>query len=385
MNIALINIGTIVSGDIDNPLLDGDTIIVSEGKIAAIGDSSLLYKYSIDKTVDVKGATVTPGLVDSHVHPVLGDFTPRQNTLGFMESSLHGGVTTMISAGEAHTPGRPKDPAGAKALAILAHKAFANFRPGGLKVHGGALILEKGLTEKDFDELAAAGVWLVGEIGLGSVKTPEDAAPMVKWAKDRGMKVAMHTGGTSIPGSSTVTAEMVMEVNPTVVSHVNGGPTAVSVEEIDKLIDQTHLPLEIVQCGNPRIADYVVRKLADKGELHRIIIGNDSPSGSGIIPLGILRTVVQIASMSQIPAEKALAMATGNTARVFDLPTSMIAVGKEADLVVMDAPMGSVGTNALQAIECGDLPGISLVMIDGVIRATKSRNTPPATRQVEVM
>lgn len=382
---ALTNIGIIVSGDIHCPLLQGNTIIVSEGKIAAIGDASLLNQYRVDKTVDVQGATVIPGLMDSHVHPVLGDFTPRQNTLGYIESSLHGGVTTMISAGEPHTPGRPKDPVGTKALAILAHKAFKNVRPGGVKVHGGAVILEKGLTEKDFDELAAAGVWLVGEIGLGSVKTPEEAAPMVAWAKARGMKVHMHAGGTSIPGSSTVTADMVMKTNPTVVSHVNGGPTAMSLSEIDRLIDETDLPLEIVQCGNPKVADYVARKLADKGQLHRIIMGNDSPSGSGIIPLGILRTIVQISSVSGIPAEQAIAMATGNTARVFELPTSMVAVGREADLVVIDTPMGSVGTDALKAIEAGDIPGVAMVMVDGEIKALKSKHTPPASRQVQIV
>lgn len=381
---ALINIGKIISGDISQPILEGDTIIVSEGKITAIGGKELLDKYHVEKTVDVAGATVAPGLIDSHVHPVLGDFTPRQSTLNYMESSLHGGVTTMISAGEPHTPGRPKDPVGTKALAILVHKSFKNFRPGGVKVHGGAVILEKGLVEKDFDEMAEAGVWLVGEVGLGSVKSPEDAAPMVEWAKKRGMKVAMHTGGTSIPGSSTVTAEMVMKTNPTVVSHVNGGPTAVSQEEIDKLVDQTKLPLEIVQCGNIKIADYVVRKLDQKGELDRIIIGNDSPSGSGIIPLGILRTIVQIASLSGIPAEKAWAMASGNTAKVYGLETSLINVGKEADIVVIDAPLGSVGQDAIEAMEAGDIPGVAAVMIDGEVKVKVSRNTPPATRTTSI-
>lgn len=384
MATAIKNIGIIVSGDVQNPVLQGNTIIVSDGKIAGIGDESVLGDYEIDHTVNANGATVVPGLIDSHVHPVIGDFTPRQNTLGYLEGELHGGVTTVISAGECHTPGRPKDPSGVKALAILAHKSFENFRPGGLKIHGGALILEKGLEEKDFDDLVAEGVWLVGEIGLGSVKTPDIAAPMAKWAKDRGMKVAMHTGGTSIPGSSTVTADMVIAVDPTVVSHVNGGPTAISLGEVDKLIDNTQLTLEIVHCGNPKIMDYVARKVARKNQLDRIIIGNDSPSGTGIIPLGILRTIVSLSSVSGIPAAKGLAMASGNTARIYNLNTSMIAAGREADLVIIDAPMGSIGKNALEAIEAGDLPAVALVMIDGVTRVTKSRNTPPPTRNLEI-
>lgn len=381
---ALVNIGTIISGDINKPLLEGDTIIIQEGKIAAVGTSGLLKDYKIEQVIDVQGSAVMPGLIDSHVHPVLGDFTPRQKTLDYLDSSLHGGVTTMISAGEPHTPGRPRDPAGVKALAILAHKSFKNLRPSGMKVHAGALILEKGLCEDDFAELAREGVWLVGEIGLGSIKTPEEAAPMVSWAKKFGMKVAIHSGGISIPGSSAVTAEMIMKIQPTVVSHVNGGPTAPSLEDINRLIEETELPLEIVQCGNIKAADYTARKLKEKGQLHRIIIGNDSPSGSGIIPLGILRTIVMLASISGISPEHAVAMATGNTARVYGLNTSIIAEGREADLVVMDAPIGSAGINALEAIAAGDLPGISLVLIDGEIKVNPSRNTPPATRQVTI-
>lgn len=378
--IALTNIGKLLSGDIQHPILEANTIVIQEGKIAKVGNAEILKDFTVDKTVDVAGMTVTPGLIDSHVHPVLGDFTPRQKTQDYMDGSIHGGVTTFISAGEPHTPGRPKDPAGTKALAILTHKSFKNLRSSGLKVHGGAVILEKGLTEADFAEMAKEGVWLVGEIGLGSVKTPADAKPMVEWAKKYDMKIAMHTGGTSIPGSSTVTADDVIATQPTVVSHINGGPTAISPVEVEKLINTTDLTLEIVQCGNPKIGDLVVRKLAEKDALHRVILGNDSPSGTGIIPLGILRTISLIASMSDIPAEKAIAMATGNTARVFGLETGFIAEGKEADLVVMDAPLGSIGADALEAINAGDLPGVAMVIVDGVIKVTKSRNTPPSTR-----
>src|SRR5699024_423462 len=124
------------------------------------------------------------------------------------------------------------DPAGVKALAILAHKSFEKLRPKGIKVHGGALILEQGLEKQDFEEIVKEGVWLVGEVGLGSNKQVSEAAPMVGWAKEYGMKVAMHTGGVSVPGSSMVTAEMVMGVHPTLSSHTNGGPTAISVKEI---------------------------------------------------------------------------------------------------------------------------------------------------------
>jgi len=380
--IAITNIGILVSGNVNEPLLNSDTIIIEDGKIQAVGTTDLLTKYPDCKIIDAGKMTVMPGLIDSHVHPVIGDYTPRQKMTDFIDSSLHGGVTTMISAGECHTPGRPTDPAGVKALAIFASKSFAKLRPSGVKVHGGAIILEKGLMEVDFIEMAAAGVWLVGEVGLGSIKKPEDAAPMVNWAKKHGMKVMMHTGGTSIPGSSTVTAADVIAVQPDVVSHVNGGPTAISPAELDRLVNETDLPLEVVQCGNPKMADLVARKLSEKCQLHRIIIGNDAPSGTGVISLGILRTIAQLASMSGIPAAQAIAMATGNTARVYGLNTGVIAPGKEADLVILDKPMGSIGHDALSALEAGDLPGIAMVLIDGQIKVNKSRNTPPPAGKV---
>ncbi|MBP2666091.1 MAG: ena [Firmicutes bacterium] len=382
------NIGTIVSGLVEQPIIAGDVIVIKDGKIDAVGTMALvdsLKKDSVEfKTIDAGGMTVTPGLIDSHVHPVIGDYTPRQKMSDFIDSSIHGGVTSMISAGECHTPGRPTDPAGVKALAILAHKSFALLKPGGVKVHGGSVILEKGLTEADFAEMAAAGVTVVGEVGLGSIKKPEDAAPMVAWAKKHNMKVMMHTGGTSIPGSSTVSADDVIKTDPDVVSHINGGPTAVSLKEVDRLLDETQIALEIVQCGNPKVADYVARQATAKKQLNRLIFGNDAPSGTGVIPLGILRNICQIASMSEVPAAVAVAMATGNTARVYGLNTGVIAPGKEADIVIMDTPMGSVGKNALEAIEAGDIPGVALVLVDGVVKVNKSRNTPPAVGKVTI-
>lgn len=382
--IAIQNIGLLVTGDITAPISAATALLINDGKIVKMGGNEIVDPAACETVIDARGTTVAPGLIDSHVHPVLGDFSPRQSILNFIASSLHGGVTTMISAGEPHTPGRPKDPAGTKALAVLAHKSAQNSRPGGVKLHGGALILEKGLVEKDFEELAEQGVWLVGEIGLGSVKEPAEAHQMVLWARKNGMKVQMHTGGTSIPGSSTVTAQNVIDTDPDVVSHINGGPTAIPLEEVDKLIDTTNLTLEVVQCGNFRIMQYTANRLKETGRLDRLIMGNDAPSGTGVIPLGILRNIAFLASMTALSAAEAICAATGNTARVYGLGTGVVAEGKDADLIIMDTPLGSVGQNALEALEAGDLPGISMVLVDGKILATTSRNTPPAARKAAI-
>lgn len=378
-------IGTLVSGDINQPLLDADAILIEDGIIKKVGKSSEIEQDYLDQVINVQGMTVTPGLIDSHAHPALGDFTPRQKQLEWIESSLHGGITTIISAGEVHLPGRPKDAAGVKALAILAAKTFQSFRPGGVKVLGGGLILEPGLTEEDFREMASQGVTHVGEIGLGSVRDPEEAAPMVRWAKKYGMVVMMHVGGTSIPGSSTVRADQVIAIGPDVVCHLNGGPTAVPWPEAERIVRETSYAFEIVHCGNPKRALQILEVAKEVGSLGRILIGNDAPSGTGVIPLGILRVICFLASVGGIKAEQAIAMATGNTARVYRLKRGLVKEGYEADLVVMDAPLGSAAKDALGAIEEGDIPGIAAVLIDGEVKAWVSRNTPPPVRRCEVL
>ena len=375
------NIGQLVSGDIERPLLDADSVLIADGKFHTVGRG---LDGDADIVVDAKGSAVIPGLIDSHCHPVFGDFTPRQRTMDFIESGLNGGLTTMISAGEVHLPGRPKDIVGLKALAIVAAKAYANLRPAGVKVHGGAPILELGLVEEDFAEMARAGVKLVGEIGLGSVKTGKDAAPMVRWAKKHGMTVTIHTGGPSIAGSNPISAEVVLEADPHVVGHINGGTTSMSEREIDSLV-ATSMALEIVHCGNGKTALHTLARATDARALHRIIIGNDAPSGTGVVPLGILRVIAHLASLGGLAPEAAVCMATGNTARVYGLPVGQIAAGREADCCIVDAPVGSVGRTALEALRAGDLFGISMVLIDGQIRIGRSRNTPPAARAAEVV
>jgi len=375
------NIGQIVSGDIAKPLLDGDSIVTADGKIVAVGRG---LDDDADTVIDARGSTVVPGLIDSHCHPVFGDFTPRQRTIDFIDSGLNGGITTMISAGEVHLPGRPKDIVGLKALAIVAAKSYANARPSGVKMHAGAPILELGMVEDDFAEMARAGVKLVGEIGLGSVKTGKDAAPMVRWARKHGMTATIHTGGPSIAGSNAITAEVVLEADPDVVGHINGGTTSMSEREIDALV-ATQMALEIVHCGNGKAALHALRRAQEAKATHRIIVGLDAPSGTGVVPLGILRVLAHLVSLGGVAPEEAVCMATGNTARVYKLPVGVIAPGREADFCIVDAPIGSQGRTALEALQVGDLFGVSMIVIDGQVKIGRSRNTPPATRAAEVV
>lgn len=384
MDILIKNIGQIVSGDIKAPLLDGDTVLVKGGKITAVGHEPSLDTDGVKQVIDANGCTLMPGLIDSHVHVVIGDFTPRQNALGFIESCLHGGVTSMISAGEVHIPGRPKNAVGLKALAIIAAQSFANARPSGVKVMGGGLILDPEMTEQDFKALAEAGVKHLGEIGLGTVTDWALAGKMVGWAHKYGMKVMMHVGGASIPGSNVIGADAVLTAKPDVASHLNGGPTAAPIEDVERIITESNIALEVVQCGNMLALQNVARLIHRHDALDRMIIGTDMPSGTGVVPLGMLRTITAVTTFSDIRPEQAVAMATGNTAVVYELNRGFIAAGYEADLLLVDAPVGSVADSALEALAIGDLPGIAAVFIDGEMKAGVSRNTPPPRRKVTI-
>jgi enamidase len=144
------------------------------------------------------------------------------------------------------------------------------------------------------------------------------------------------------------------------------------------------MAIEIVHCGNGRAALVAVRRAAELGALDRVIIGNDAPSGTGVIPLGILRVIAHLASLGDVAPEVAIAMATGNTARVHGLEVGLLAPRRAADIALMDAPVGSSATTALGALGVGDLPGISMVLIDGAVMMGRSRNTPPAARAAEI-
>ena len=372
------NIGLILSGDLAQPILDADTIVAIDGRIDAIGRESELNTAQADRVVNANGTCVAPGLIDSHVHPVVGDWTPRQNQTGWIDSFLNGGVTTMISAGEVHLPGRPKDIVGLKAMAVTAQRAFSSFRPGGVKVHAGAPIIEKGMEEEDFRDLSEAGVTLLGEVGLGGVKSGEEAKQMVAWARKYGIQSTIHTGGPSIPGSGLIDADVVLDADADVIGHINGGHTALPTEQIRCLCESCERAVEIVHNGNEFAGLYAMRTTMELGQAERILLGTDSPAGSGVQPLGVLRLVAMLSSLGEVAPETVFCFATGNTARIRELDCGLIEVGRAADFVVMDRAQHSAGATLLDSVALGDLPGISMVIIDGLVRCGRSRNTPPA-------
>ena len=384
MRVAIVNIGTIVSGDWRDPLARGDTIVTRDGRIERVGTASAQEVEACDVVIDAGGATAIPGLIDSHVHITFGDYTPRQQTVGYLESYVHGGVTTAISASEVHVPGRPRDAEGVKALAVAAHKCFDGYRPGGMTVHAGSVILEPGLNGNDLGEIAKKGVWLA-KAGFGAFASAYEYAPLIAAARAHNMITTVHTGGSSIPGSGAITGDHLLALKPHVSFHVNGGPTAMPDADFPRLIHESDIALQVCTAGNLRTTLLCARLAWEAKAFDRLIIATDTPTGSGIMPLGMLYTIAHLSSLGGIAPETAIGAATGSNARVYRLESGFLSEGKLADIILIDAPDGGTQTDALSAIRHGDIAAIGAVISVGEPRFVgRSRNTPATTRKVRV-
>ncbi len=385
MSLAIINLGDSHCGDLNGSPLRGDAVVCADGKIAWIGGAGEVRAGEHETVVDAAGATLAPGLIDSHFHNAFGDYTPRQNAPGYFESYLHGGMTRAISASEIHVPGRPRDVAGVKALAITAERCFRDYHPAGVTLHAGSVILEPGLTAEDFAELRRHGVWLA-KAGFGSFPHPMDYVPVVHAARAAGLVVMCHTGGSTLPDTKEkIGANEIIAMHPNVAGHVNGGPTALSAEENARIVSEGgDIALQVVRAGNFRSALDIVKRAIDGNCLERILIASDSPSGSGLLSLGMLGLMAELASVGPLSGRQAIAAATGSVGAIYGLEAGRIEVGRPADLIVIDAPHGSSAKDAFSALELGDVPAVAVAITQGVARFVQSRNTPPPMRRVRV-
>lgn len=380
MKTAIVNIGTIVSGDWREPIVPGDTIILDGETIASVGTASAQDLKGCDLVVDANGVTACPGFIDSHVHIAFGDYSPRLTAVGFLKDYLFGGTTTSISACEVHVPGRPSDIDGVKALAVTAKKCWDNMRPGGMRVHAGNLILEPGLTDADFDELAAKGIWLA-KAGFGSVKSPFDYAPLFASAKRAGMITNVHTGGASLSLANSIMAEHLVAMQPDVAFHVNGGPIAMPDKDFAIVVNETKAALQICQAGNIRTALLTLKLAIENDCFDRFLIATDTPTGIGVMPEGMIKSIAEMACLSEHPAEWFIAAATGNVAKVYRLNSGFLKPGKDADLLLIDAPFGGSQPDALTSLKNGDVTAGVACFTAGIPRYIgRSRCTPPPAR-----
>jgi len=371
------NFDVLVTGDISQPLRDAEVIVSENGVITFIGSADGVDFSDAQVVIDAKNSTVLPGLIDNHTHPAMSEYSPRSGNHNWIWHSLQGGVTSMISAGEVHVPGLPTDRVGTIAMAIASQRSYMNLRPSGVKMEAGAPLLNDDFTKEDFKMMALQGIRHLGEVGIGPVKSAERAAEQVRLARQEGIVSITHTGGPSIAASQRMGAEEVLEIQPDIVGHINGGYTALAPSAIRCLCEGCLGALEIVHNGNELAAITTLNYARELGQLSRIVLGTDSPAGCGVPAMGLLRTIALLSSFGGVPPEVAICFATGNTAKVRKLNRGILAIGKESDILIACPPLGGTRATVLSSLEYGDLPSISAILIDGRIVQRQSKNSPP--------
>lgn len=374
------NIGSLFSGEPGSPVVRDTTVTIADGVVTAIGDEPK----APDVVIDAAGLSAIPGYVDGHVHPTFGEYTPAQNSIGWIHNYLHGGTTTMVSAGELHVPGidfENLDPRTVLSLAFASRATTGRYRPSGVKLHAGTVLLCSGMTESDFDQMTEAGLQHVKFIFYNwDTSRDGEAQDYVRWCNERGLVVKIHSGGVSRSGSSRVAGhEIVTGVGPDVVAHISGGPIPMPDEEIISVIDSVpHAAIEICSSMNYRATKVTTDHLQAIGQLDRLTIGTDTPGGTGVIPRGMARNICFLASMCDVDPLDAVAASTSVTAHRHGVPGGLLAVGQAADLQLLGPIQGSQATDTFESFALGDLPGISTVFIDGIpVVLARSQQTPP--------
>jgi enamidase len=175
--------------------------------------------------------------------------------------------------------------------------------------------------------------------------------------------------------------DMVQKIRPDIIGHITGGPIPMPEEDMIRIANETECFMEVCTSGNYRLALSLARVVKAKGLHHRVLLGTDTPGGTGIVPRGILREIAFLSSVGEIEPEKSICMATGNVGHAHELNIGILEEGRPADIVLLHKITGSVAKDALDSFAKGDLPGISYVIIDGVVQvAGRSQQTPPPER-----
>ena len=222
------------------------------------------------------------------------------------------------------------------------------------------------------------GVWLA-KAGFGAVETAGDYVALVRHAREAGLLTTLHTGGASIPGSFPITGEDLIAIDPTVSFHINGGPVAIE----DRYFEQ------VAAGDGDRHAGLHRRQSADHAALRRggprkhdafdrFLIATDTPTGSGVMPLGMIYTMVNIASLAGFDPTWTIAASTGNVAEIYGLNSGFLRPGRDADVVIIDAPLGATKPDALATMSNGDPVAIGAVITDGIPPLRRPQSQHPA-------
>ena len=377
------NLGSVVSGNVNNPVIDAEAIYAEDGVIQYVGAAKADLEAAANTIIDVKGLDIAPALIDAHGHPPINDYLPDYKATDFAVNFMAGGTGSMISVGST-MPGMPFTVSGVKAVAVAGKHVWATYRPQGSKIYGGALMLVDGLQDKDFAEVAAEGVKVVGEIGKSPLQDVAKAAEMAKVAKKHGFVVTAHSGGPSSCDCASYTAADLTKINPDVICSLNGGPTPMSDSDIEKVIKEGDFFYDMLGHGNLRILLKAYKLAVAAGKTGKLMLGTNVPSMSGYSPLGLWVNIAALSNANQdVHPATFIAMASGNVADCYGLNHGKIEKGYKLDTILLDG--FGYDTCPFKTLQSGNMCSVSFVVMDGELRMPGCKNVPGPSRKPEII
>lgn len=373
------NIGTILSGAFENPILAGDTVCTDGDKIVFIGDraDAPALDYTLD--IDANGLTLCPGIIDAHAHPPLANYLEAYKAYDWVDNYAGAGITSLVSLGGHNFAGAAGDVVSAKAQAIYSKYYWDYNHPSFAKIHAGTVMLQHGMTDSDFAELAAQGVHVVGEIGMSDVKDVEEAARLVAMAKAHGFVTTLHCAAPCTADGVAYTYEEIERIAPDVLTAVNGDPTPLDDETIKKLVQSGKYWFDCLSNGSEPQLIKIARWAAEAGTADRMLLGTNVPSMSGFSPMGLWIQMAAIAQNTDLAPEKVFAMASGNVARCYGLDHGVIADGMTADFLITST--GSIMPDMLGTLGFGRVPSVAGTFINGAPALAKCKNMAPPKKK----
>ena len=362
----------VITGE-DGPVIEDGVVLVRDGRIASTGPRSSVTMPQGVRVIDVKGATIIPGLIDMHAHASQIEWAPAYLAAGVTTIRDMGGEAGFLSAFRNEiTSGRGLGPRvelaglvdgpGDGGFGTVVASTPAEGRAVVDRYHalGFSQMKLYSLVQPDVVAAITARAHELKMPVTGHVPT----ALGLEKAVLAGMDQVAHQPVRGQPGTAetdriiSLLAERRTVIDPTQAwGELLGRPRDVRAETIEPGIAQAPYPLAANYrsvLNNPRPAPVppaagapatsaaprpsILKVLHDKGV--PIVSGTD-----GALPGYSLLREVELYVQAGLTPLQAIQTATRVSARALALEaeTGTIAVGKRADLVVLDAdPLANI-------------------------------------------
>ncbi|MCY4594000.1 MAG: amidohydrolase family protein [Bryobacterales bacterium] len=385
-------------------VLAGQTVIVSEGRIASMGPASELNAPRGSLVVDGQGKFLLPGFTEMHGHLPRPDTAPEEvdrilylflsngvtTVRGMLGNPFHLELRQQIESGERLGPtlyaagpafrGTP-DLTVEEARNRVREQKNAGFDL--LKILEGLSVDVYAAIADEANEVGlpfgghvpnAVGLHEALAAGQGSIDhldnylealEPEDSPIREADPSTRSRELGLHVDERKIPDLAAVTKTAGASVVPTMALWETFNSDR-AVEEFARLDELKYLPRETVESWiesqtnrlqrlNPasgkrviEIRKSVLKALRDAGV--RIVFGTDAPQVFNVPGFSIHREMAIMASAGMTPFE-ILASGTRNAAEHFGSEGfGQVAVGRRADLILLEAnPLDDLANMARRA------------------------------------